>query len=147
MDINPLVLMPTGEGGVALDARMTLAPRVEDERGERRCPTVVTLYVMSMEQFSGKTAVCLGLASQDGERGIRVGYMKPVAMALKSAERHGRGCLADEALPATSKSRWRSSTPVVIDGRALERIYSREGGRPRLEGQRGIQVRSPPAKT
>jgi acetate---CoA ligase (ADP-forming) len=31
MDINPLVLMPTGEGAIALDARMTLAPRGEDE--------------------------------------------------------------------------------------------------------------------
>jgi acetate---CoA ligase (ADP-forming) len=31
MDINPLVLMPVGEGGIALDARMTLAPRDEDE--------------------------------------------------------------------------------------------------------------------
>jgi acetate---CoA ligase (ADP-forming) len=31
MDINPLVLMPTGGGAIALDARMTLAPHGEDE--------------------------------------------------------------------------------------------------------------------
>jgi uncharacterized protein len=83
---------------------------------------VVTLYVMSMEQFSGKTAVCLGLASKMASDGLRVGYMKPVAMAFKSPE----GADVDTSFMKRSlklEEPMDELTPVIIDGRALEQIY------------------------
>ncbi|HEY8478042.1 MAG TPA: acetate--CoA ligase family protein [Chloroflexota bacterium] len=36
LDVNPLVVWPEGEGAVAVDARMTLAPAAEQARGARR---------------------------------------------------------------------------------------------------------------
>lgn len=83
---------------------------------------MVTLYVMSMEQFSGKTAVCLGLATKMASEGFRVGYMKPVVMAFKSPE----GADVDTSLMKRSlklEEPMESLTPVVIDGRALEQVY------------------------
>ncbi len=39
---------------------------------------MVTLYVVSTESFSGKTSLCLGLATRMKRDGIRVGYFKPL---------------------------------------------------------------------
>ncbi len=39
-----------------------------------------SLYVTSVERYSGKTAVCLALARRFQADGYRVGYMKPVSL-------------------------------------------------------------------
>jgi BioD-like phosphotransacetylase family protein len=39
---------------------------------------MVTLYIVSTESFSGKTSLCLGLATRKKRDGLRVGYFKPL---------------------------------------------------------------------
>ena len=39
-----------------------------------------SLYVTSIERYSGKTAVCLALARRFQADGYRVGYMKPLSL-------------------------------------------------------------------
>jgi len=41
---------------------------------------VKSIYVTSIERYSGKTAVCLGLGRQFIEDGYRVGYLKPLSL-------------------------------------------------------------------
>lgn len=43
---------------------------------------MATLYIVSVEGGTGKTAVALGIALGAQERGLRVGYMKPVSARL-----------------------------------------------------------------
>ncbi len=40
---------------------------------------MVTLYIASMEDYAGKSALCVGLGAKLVSRGLDVGYMKPVA--------------------------------------------------------------------
>ncbi|MCR4407723.1 MAG: phosphotransacetylase family protein [Anaerolineae bacterium] len=42
---------------------------------------MATLYVTSLEDYSGKSALCIGLGNKFISRGLTVGYMKPVATA------------------------------------------------------------------
>jgi uncharacterized protein len=51
-----------------------------------------SLYVTSVENFSGKTAVCLALAKMFQADGLRVGYLKPLSLQPWRVE----GKLADE---------------------------------------------------
>lgn len=51
-----------------------------------------SLYITSVERFSGKTAVCLVLGKKLQEKGYKVGYMKP--LSLQPWRRAGR--IADE---------------------------------------------------
>lgn len=39
-----------------------------------------SIYVTSIERYSGKTAVCLGLGRQFMEDGYRIGYLKPLSL-------------------------------------------------------------------
>jgi BioD-like phosphotransacetylase family protein len=43
-----------------------------------------TLYIASSNEFSGKTAICLGLALKFKEFGLRVSYLKPIAPAIST---------------------------------------------------------------
>jgi uncharacterized protein len=88
---------------------------------------MVTLYVMSMEPFSGKTAVCLGLASKMASEGLSIGYMKPVVLSFKGPE----GPDVDTAMMKRTlrlEEPMEELTPVVIDGRTLEQLYSERTG-------------------
>ncbi|HSJ53933.1 MAG TPA: phosphotransacetylase family protein [Anaerolineae bacterium] len=46
---------------------------------------MVTLYIASTETFSGKSALCVGLARHLQHDGFRIGYMKPVSTAARLA--------------------------------------------------------------
>lgn len=88
---------------------------------------MVTLYVMSMERFSGKTAICLGLARRLASDGHSVGYMKPIAIAIKRAE----AVDVDASLIKRSLGLAEPMgvlSPVSIDGQALDRIFSEKAG-------------------
>lgn len=46
---------------------------------------MVTLYITSTETFSGKSALCVGLAKRMQHDGLSVGYMKPVSTGSRLA--------------------------------------------------------------
>jgi len=46
---------------------------------------MATLYVTSTETFSGKSALCVGLAKRMERDGYRIGYMKPVSTGIRLA--------------------------------------------------------------
>ncbi len=39
-----------------------------------------SLYITSVERFSGKTATCLAIGNQLQQRGLKVGYLKPLSL-------------------------------------------------------------------
>ncbi len=47
---------------------------------------MATLYIASTETFVGKSAMCLGLLDHARRDGLRVGYMKPVSVAVVQTE-------------------------------------------------------------
>ncbi|MHB0975902.1 MAG: phosphotransacetylase family protein [Candidatus Aquicultorales bacterium] len=47
---------------------------------------MVTLYVVSTEAFSGKTGLCLALSRAFAERGLKIGYMKPIGTLPQRVE-------------------------------------------------------------
>jgi hypothetical protein len=55
--------------------------------------SMVTLYVTSIETFSGKTAVCLALGKRFKAEGYKVGYFKPLGTLPRDM---GGGCYQDE---------------------------------------------------
>jgi BioD-like phosphotransacetylase family protein len=46
---------------------------------------MVALYIASTETFSGKSALCVGLAKRFQRNGLRIGYMKPVSTGARLA--------------------------------------------------------------
>lgn len=46
---------------------------------------MATLYVTSTETFSGKSALCVGLAKRFERDGLRIGYMKPLSTGVRLA--------------------------------------------------------------
>jgi BioD-like phosphotransacetylase family protein len=44
--------------------------------------TIKNLYITSIPDFAGKTALCLGLALKAKEAGLNVGYFKPIGCAM-----------------------------------------------------------------
>ena len=46
---------------------------------------MATLYVTSTETFSGKSALCVGIAKRLHHDGFRIGYMKPVSTGARLA--------------------------------------------------------------
>ncbi len=46
---------------------------------------MATLYIASMETFSGKSALCVGLAKRFRRDGLAIGYMKPVSTGTRLA--------------------------------------------------------------
>lgn len=51
-----------------------------------------SLYILSPTPYSGKTAICLGLSMLAKERGLKVGYFKPIGLEMVSID----GCFLDE---------------------------------------------------
>ncbi len=49
----------------------------------RPCPV---LYITSMETFSGKSALCVGVAKRLERDGFRIGYMKPVSSGMRLSD-------------------------------------------------------------
>lgn len=47
---------------------------------------MTNLYIVSTEPYSGKSAICLGLAFGLQERGVKVGYMKPLGGLLRRVD-------------------------------------------------------------
>ncbi len=85
---------------------------------------MATLYVVSMEKFSGKTALCLGVARKLASEGVSVGYIKPLSIALGNLE---SGDDVDASVMKRSLGLMEPMdilTPVVIDGESLEKILS-----------------------
>ena len=39
-----------------------------------------SLYITSVERFSGKTATCLAIGNQLQKKGLKVGYLKPLSL-------------------------------------------------------------------
>lgn len=52
-----------------------------------------SLYIVSANEFSGKTAICLGLAVKFKELGMKVSYFKPIAPAIGTIR---AGCPYDD---------------------------------------------------
>ena len=84
-----------------------------------------TLYVTSVERYSGKTAVCLGLGKRFQSDGYKVGYLKPLSLQPWMAG----GRLADEdaafvkdVLGLTAQP-WELS-PVVVTSEFLRKHLS-----------------------
>ena len=93
---------------------------------------MVTLFVMSMERYSGKTAVCLGLARKMASDGLSVGYFKPLSIAIKRTE----GLDVDASLMRRSLGLTESLdvlAPVTIDGPALDRLFAEKLDDPRVK--------------
>ncbi|MHB0869970.1 MAG: phosphotransacetylase family protein [Chloroflexota bacterium] len=88
---------------------------------------MVTLYVMSMEGFAGKTVLCLGLARRMASDGLSVGYIRPVTAALKQVE-SARTCAAVMKRSLGLTEPMDVLTPVVIDGEVLDWILSEKAG-------------------
>lgn len=79
-----------------------------------------SLYITSVERFSGKTATCLALGLQLKENGYRVGYLKPLSLQPWRVGEH----IADEDAAfvkdvlGLSAPPWELS-PVVLSGEFL----------------------------
>ena len=87
-----------------------------------------SLYVTSIERYSGKTAVCLALARRFQADGYRVGYMKP--LSLQPFRLSGHICDEDAAfvkeILKLEAPAWDLS-PVIITNEFLrERLRSHE---------------------
>lgn len=86
-----------------------------------------SLYVTSIESYSGKTATCLGLGKRFLEDGYRVGYLKP----LSFQPWRGAGRISDEDATFVkevlnlSEEPWELS-PVVVTSEFLRKHLRRE---------------------
>lgn len=87
---------------------------------------MATLYITSTETFSGKSALCVGLAKRFEHDGRRIGYMKPVSTGVRLAA----GQVDEDAeffketfsLPDSLDD----MVPVRIDPRTVEAILKGE---------------------
>ncbi len=88
---------------------------------------MVTLYVVSMESFAGKTVLALGLARKMAGDGCSVGYIRPVTAALRQVET-ARTCAAVMKRSLGLVEPMDVLTPVVIDGETLDWILAEKIG-------------------
>jgi hypothetical protein len=65
LDINPLMVYPQNRGAIAIDMRLVLS--YTHNRGEQ---PMKSLYVTSVERYSGKTATCLALGTRFPEQPV-----------------------------------------------------------------------------
>ena len=90
---------------------------------------VTALYVTSTETFSGKTAVCIGLARRFLADGLRVGYFKPLSFTARQEE-----CAAvDEDTQVIRRALGlkeppETICPVLVTPRLMEIITRGEAG-------------------
>ncbi len=95
----------------------------------RRMPTVPSVYICSVDIFSGKSTLCLGLALRLKEEGYKVGYFKPIGW---EADRGPKGEMVDEDARLMRdalelKLPLETINPIVFNTRFLEessKIYS-----------------------
>ena len=85
-------------------------------------PKIPNLYICSTVSFSGKTAICLGLALKFKEEGYEVGYFKPVGWEMA---RGADGVGFDEDAQLMShvlnlEAPLNSISPVIFHNRFLE---------------------------
>ena len=88
---------------------------------------MLTLYVMSMESFAGKTVLCLGLAKKLAAEGHSVGYIRPFTVALRELE-SARTCTSVIKSSLGLPEPMDVLNPVVIDGEALDWILNEKIG-------------------
>lgn len=87
-----------------------------------------SVYVTSVERYSGKTAVCLGLGKRFQADGYKVGYIKPLSLQPWRVEGH----IADEDAAFVKEvlnleeSPWELSPVVVTPEFLRERLSSHE---------------------
>lgn len=86
---------------------------------------MATLFVVSTQPLSGKTALCASLGSRFQSQGLRVGYVKPVASRLGS----GNGRSPDEDVKfmidtLDLSQTWDVISPVVLTDHQLESIMA-----------------------
>lgn len=82
---------------------------------------MISLYVVSTEPFSGKTALCQGIAARLKRDGLRVGYFKPLVLFGKWTG--GQAISEDAAFMRRRLGLTESDqvlSPVVLDAVALE---------------------------
>ncbi len=84
---------------------------------------MATLYVMSMESFSGKTVFCLGLARKLAGDGYSVGYIRPLTEAAKNIE-SANTCAAIMKRSLGLMEPMDVLNPVLIDGETLDWVLS-----------------------
>lgn len=80
-----------------------------------------TLYIVSTESFSGKTALCYGIAARMKRDGMRVGYFKPLVFFGKRIA--GRTISEDAPFMRAALGLKESDdtlAPVVLDALAIE---------------------------
>jgi len=88
---------------------------------------MVSLYVMSMESFAGKTVLGLGLAKKFAGDGLKVGYIRPVTAAPKQVET-ARTCAAVMKRSLGLAEPMEVLTPVVVDGETLDWVFAEKIG-------------------
>jgi len=88
-----------------------------------------SLYISSIERFSGKTAVCLGLGKRFQADGYSVGYLKPVSLQPHQSSGHVEDVDASfvkEILGLDAKP-WELSPIVLTPGFLRERLQAPPG--------------------
>lgn len=88
---------------------------------------MVTLYVMSMEPFAGKTVLCLGIARKMAGEGLSVGYIRPLTQAAPQLE-SARSCAAVMKRSLGLMEPMDVLNPVTINAESLEAIFSGRAG-------------------
>jgi BioD-like phosphotransacetylase family protein len=85
---------------------------------------MAALYVTSTEAFSGKSALCIGLARRMRRDGRRIGYMKPIStgdrLAARTGDEDARFFKQALGLPDALEN----MVPVKLGPEALEEILS-----------------------
>lgn len=84
-----------------------------------------TLYLVSMESFSGRTALCYGIAAQMKRAGLRVGYFKPLAFFGKTIEGHPHN--EDAAFMRAAlglREAVETLAPITLDANGLEQVIA-----------------------
>jgi uncharacterized protein len=98
---------------------------------------MATLYVASTETFSGKSALCLGLAKRFRRDGLRIGYMKPVStgarLAIGFVDEDAQFFKQTFGLPDALED----MVPIGITSRTVEAILRGEEG-----ADYGVRLRS-----
>lgn len=88
---------------------------------------MVSLYIVSAESASGKTALCLGLGKRLQKDGFSVGYMKPISLGARRLE----GRVVDEDAQFIKKELGLQEdlsdlVPIPLDSFAVESIMRKQ---------------------
>ncbi len=88
---------------------------------------MIAIYVTSVVPFSGKSAICIGLGHQLQQRGLSIGYIKPISTMLKETE---QGEFDEDALVAKQAFELTEDldtiAPIHLNDFTIERIFDEE---------------------